>query len=103
MYSASAREAARKKIQAKVTRAKVVRAARANFRRGARSRCVSAERRFQIGSVRIERTRYAPCKAPQITYVQAAPCHKPLIRKVMNRLKTQRRLGTRLPPRGIYT
>src|SRR5690242_20220648 len=101
MYNASEREAARKKIHAKVTSEHVIRVETVHLRRGNLSSRTSAERRFQNGSVREERTKYDPCSAPQIMYVQLAPCHKPLMRNVMNKLNAQRGFATLLPPRGI--
>ena len=46
-------------------------------------------------------TRKNPCSAPQTTNVQLAPCHRPLIRKVMKRLKNHRDSDVRLPPSGM--
>src|SRR5262249_31976671 len=44
-----------------------------------------------------------PWKAPQTTKVHEAPCHRPLSRKVMNRLRIVCALLPRLPPSGMYT
>src|SRR5207249_4074497 len=46
-------------------------------------------------------TNQAPCRAPQATKVQLAPCHNPPRAMVISRLRLVWRVVPRLPPRGM--
>lgn len=91
----SLRSFTRKKIQAKLTMAKVVIQRR-------RFAIENPSETFLILSPYIIRsiTMQAPCNAPHITKAYAAPCHSPLIVNTTIVLSTQRALLHRLPPSG---
>ena len=59
---------------------------------------------FQLLSLNnLSITEAIPCKSPQNTNVHAAPCHKPLTKKVNNKFIYVLTLPFLFPPSGLYT
>ena len=96
METAVSISGARKKIQAKLTMTKVSRIWPKPDMRNLS--CMRTETNLRQKFSTIWKR---PCRPPQTIKVQLAPCHKPLTRKVINRLLIYRNWETRLPPNGI--
>ena len=62
--------------------------------RGRRLRPTVSAKRWRKPTLAVTRIMAIPCRAPQITKFQLAPCQKPLTRNTMKRFKYLRGRGT---------